>query len=374
MRPRDSSYQQAVLEREETTRIRAVEVCEQARSERVSLPRVAAGIGIAPSTLKYWGRSYRKDRLKARPRGRPYAEIDPDTRYQVGLAMDLLGSETSFSFLWSVFPDQPREALRALYREKKAEIRKRANAYKCVLLWKRPGRVWAMDFTTPESDIDGVFPRIFVVKDLASQAILLAIPCMGETADVALAALTHLFLLYGPPIVLKSDNGSAFIADVMARFLRRNKVVHLLSRPGDPPYNGGIERGIGSIKRAAEHVSWRNGHAHISLSDVLEAQSLLMDCARPFGPYGPSPREAFEARTPIELPEREAFRSELRRSNAAVRAERKRSRRAFRRRNDPAAIHRASVSRALVACGLLEIRRRGIGPQISSSFRAGITQ
>src|SRR4029077_15745790 len=88
-----------------------------------------------------------------------------------------------------------------------------------VLRWLRPGTVWAMDFAEPPRPIDGRFDYLLAVRDLASGRQLLWRPVEAENAEVVIRELTPLFMSHGAPWVLKTDNGSAFIADPLASFL-----------------------------------------------------------------------------------------------------------------------------------------------------------
>jgi transposase InsO family protein len=60
---------------------------------------------------------------------------------------------------------------------------------------------------------------LLAVRDLASgyQLAWLAVP--DEAAVTAAAALAALFREHGPPLVLKSDNGSAFRAEALGALL-----------------------------------------------------------------------------------------------------------------------------------------------------------
>jgi transposase InsO family protein len=90
-----------------------------------------------------------------------------------------------------------------------------------VLHWHRPGAVWAMDHTEPPCAVDGRWRHILAVRDLASRMQLGWIPVTSEDAHEACQALEGLFRRYGPPLVLKSDNGSAFISDDTRKLLMR---------------------------------------------------------------------------------------------------------------------------------------------------------
>jgi len=71
------------------------------------------------------------------------------------------------------------------------------------LTWTRPGTVWAADFTESSAPIDGIYPYILCIRDLASSRQVLAWPVLHPTADMTLKALRHLFAIYDPPLVLR---------------------------------------------------------------------------------------------------------------------------------------------------------------------------
>src|SRR5262249_36803615 len=116
------------------------------------------------------------------------------------------------------------------------------------LHWRRPGTVWAIDFTEPQQPIDGCYPRLLAVRDLASGYQLLWLPVADESEDTAIPALQALFRQHGAPLVLKSDNGSAFIGERLALLLQSLQILPLFSPPRLPSYNGSCEAGIGSMK------------------------------------------------------------------------------------------------------------------------------
>ena len=86
------------------------------------------------------------------------------------------------------------------------------------------------------------------VQDLASRYKFT--PLVGEQVlgeRVALQ-LEQLFERYGPPLVLKRDNGSNLNHQAVDEVLCRYLVVPLNSPPHYPPYNGGMEHGVGELK------------------------------------------------------------------------------------------------------------------------------
>ena len=63
--------------------------------------------------------------------------------------------------------------------------------------------------------VDGVSPYLLAVRDLASHRQLAWHPVQTVTAEETLPILLDLFRQYGAPLVLKNDNGSAFIAELL---------------------------------------------------------------------------------------------------------------------------------------------------------------
>jgi hypothetical protein len=89
-----------------------------------------------------------------------------------------------------------------------------------------------MDGAHPPQLIDGVFPAILNVSDLASRRQLFWLAVMGEDAATMTESLADLFEEPGPPPVIKCDNGPAFRADSTKLFLLSRGIFTLYS----PPY------------------------------------------------------------------------------------------------------------------------------------------
>jgi transposase InsO family protein len=70
---------------------------------------------------------------------------------------------------------------------------------------------------------------------------------------------------------MKTDNGSAFIADTLAHFLKRWQVLSLFSPPRTPAYNGSIEASIGSLKTRCERRAVQLGHPGQWTGTIVEA-------------------------------------------------------------------------------------------------------
>jgi transposase InsO family protein len=179
------------------------------------------------------------------------------------------------------------------------------------LTWHVPGAVWAMDFSKAPYLIDGVCMYLFAVRDLASHYQIAWIPVPDLRAETVLPLLEQLFQEHGAPLVLKSDNGSAFIADQLTEFLAANQVSQLFSPAGRPQYNGALERSNGVLKTYTGLHAIREGHPFRWTSDDVEhARQLANTISRPWGPKGPTPDEAWQNRQPVTAQQRgEFFRS-----------------------------------------------------------------
>ncbi len=263
--------------------------------------------------------------------------------------------------LAGAFPDLPRAELRDLvgvYRHLWADAHPRVRH---VLDWHHPGTVWAMDFTELAQPVAGVWPYVLAVRDLASGMQLAWRPVADVTAATARRELELLFVVYGAPLVLKSDNGSAFRAAGLKGLLGRWGVWPLYSPPGRPGYNGAIEASIGSLKTRTQFEAYRQGHGGAWTEADLEAARVRGNTvARPRGPRGPTPAEAWAARRSPEAAERAAFAALVRRYEEEVRGQEGIAAEAALDHYEQAALHRGVLTQALGESRYLTITRRPI--------------
>ena len=176
-----------------------------------------------------------------------------------------------------------------------------------------------------------------------------------------LPELSLLFTVHGSPLVLKSDNGSAFRAAPLKAMLGRWQVRPLYSPPGAPWYNGAIEASIGSLKTRTHYLAWRQGHEdHWTGADLEQARQLANTTARPRGPRGPTPAETWAVRRPATQDERDRFAATVRQREAEARRQAGIDAEVELDHYEQAALHRRVLEPALVQHGYLSLTRRRI--------------
>jgi transposase InsO family protein len=329
---------------------------------------------VARRTLARWRRNELVALRSAVPLGRPVRRSPPALRNQVFHLLEEVGPGLGVPSLRDCFPALGRAELDDFVRRYRKVWRHRQRIPWRVLHWTGPGRVWAIDFTGPLPAIEGQYPYVLAVRDLASGCQLLWQPAVHATADVAHDALAALFVRHGPPLVLKSDNGSPFTAGLVADLLVEHDVTALLSPPYWPRYNGAIEAGIGALKGRTESHAARVGHPGYWTWDDLEAARAEANAlARPFGPTGPSPDTVWTCRSPIAADERALFRACVRQSRMAPSNPENVCINADVGVSSTREMERNAIRLALEQRGYLHYRRRLIAPPINRPKVAIIT-
>jgi transposase InsO family protein len=343
---------------------------------RRGMTRTAAAqrLGVSSSALSRWVRRWQENRMALRARGRPVEDVDRDVRADLLSVFSVMGPHATLPAVRDLFPEVARGQLENLLERCRSAYRRRSRWLLNSLRWTRSGAVWAMDFTEAPAPIDGVYRYILLVRDLASGRQMLGLPCHGESAAVAVMALRCLFRICGPPLVLKMDNGSAFIAAEIEALLREHGVFALYSPPGTPSYNGSIEAGIGSLEVRAFYESARYDRpGEWTCDDIVAACRQANDTAHPWGIAGPTPEQAWRRRTAITEIEARAFRAAYDRHKERACSERETT-----HTNDgshwlTASIDRVAISRALIERGYLLIRSRRVTPPITLRSAGRIT-
>jgi transposase InsO family protein len=274
--------------------------------------------------------------------------------------LDREGPHLGLPSLRAAFPAMPRCELRELQQAYRQEFQATHRRITEELTWHRPGRVWAMDHAEPPQPIDGVCAAILSVRDLASGMQLAWQPVADETAETTLAVLESLIEQHGPPLVIKSDNGSAFKSQTLGEFLAARGVTWLPSPPVTPCYNGSCEAANGSMKvRTRYFAAIRGATGRWSSGDLEKARRQANELTRPEGHLGPTPAERWRQRPPITEEERTDL-------SAAIEKHRQRIIDELTTPFDPNnkrqqyQVHRQAVRRALLDVGLLTVTRRSI--------------
>jgi transposase InsO family protein len=230
-----------------------------------------------------------------------------------------VGPHVGLPTLRATFPTVPRSELTDLQAAFRQHVRVTYRRSMEELHWTTPSRVWAMDHAQPPSPIDGCYRRVLAVRDLASGMQLAWLPVLDETAETTAAVLRMLFACHGAPLVLKSDNGSPFISQLLYELLAAWEVVPLFSPVQMPEYNASCEAGIGALKDRTSALAARSTRVLDALgrafegsllwtSDDLEAaRRQANELHRPWGHRGPTRSELWAARSPITADERAAF-------------------------------------------------------------------
>lgn len=326
---------------------------------------MAGHLGRVPRTIRRWRAAWHQNHLQTKPRGRPAATVEQSIRQAVIMCLAFLGPEVGIPTLEWIFPHVSRSVLTDLRQRYRRLARLELRSLLHVLIWHRVGAVWAADFAKPPLPIDGLYKRIFNVRDLASGEQLMAMPVYDETAATVIKMLEILLHWCGIPLVLKVDNGSAFIAHEVRDWARDHGIHLLYSPPQTPAYNGAIEAGTGSIETRAFHQAARHGRPwEWTCDDVASARLQANETARPRGRNGPTPDEAWTKLEPISDGERATFDAVYRRHEATERQQRGVQDGVQLQRAQQASIDRVALGRALIECGFLSFRRRRITPRI----------
>jgi transposase InsO family protein len=325
----------------------------------------ARSLDLAPGTLADWQHRSQDDDLAPQPLGRPCQRSAPAARNAAIDLMRIVGPRIGLPALQTTFPDMPRAELQNLQLRFRRHSQRDNQRLLHVLHWHSPGAVWAMDHAEPPSPIDGRWPCLFSVRDLASGCQLAWLPVPDATALSTIHALKTLFLQFGPPLVLKCDNGSAFTADDTRLFLDRSNVLPLFSPPYTPSYNGACEAGIGALKTRTHHIAALADRPGLWTADDIEAaRRMANELNYPNGSNSATPDQLWTARSPMTNEDRAAFGRTVLRHRVIAREE----------QQDPldtdldfqaqASLDRTAIRRALVELGFLTFTRRSITPQL----------
>jgi transposase InsO family protein len=361
--PRDraglASQRQRRLD-EQDVRAYIVAQAEAYKAKGGTYARFAEMSGIPLRTLEHW-RSRKKLAAPLQARGRPPERGTKDQRRKLWNTMKRLGPKPGEPTLRREHPDMPVGELRRLRKRFIAWVRRKRRRTLFRLAWTSPGRVWAMDFGQPPSFLEPGYRSFLLVRDVASGLLITACPVKAEESDAVEEILSFLFAYYGPPLVLKSDNGSAIISWQTQSLLRRWKVLPLLSPAYTPRYNGSAENGIGMLKALAGHRAARKGRALAwSAEDLVWAKDVYNSViARK---DGTTAAERHAVATPLTEGERLSFITSCERQIVKARSSLEISFGKNLNRREKAKVNRLAIRNALIENGYLFVKRRTVTP------------
>ncbi len=293
--------------------------------------------------------------------------MDPATEEFLDELLQSVGPDIGIPTLRGLLPEAARGALERRLREYRLGHRRRRRARLYQLTWRHPGAVWAVDLADALEPVDGVGRVVLSVRDLASRYTVawISLP-RGSSREVSVA-IERLMRRNGAPLVLKSDNGSAFTAAAFKSTLARFGVVHLRSPRAWPQYNGACEAGIGVLKALTDTAAASRGEPEYWTSDDLEeARARANELSRRIEGEQVSAGKEWSRRTRITSAQRSRLRGAiaghaelLRSSETGLRSCR---------------LRRKAIQETLVELGILVvtsrwIRARSKGPGSKFSYR-----
>src|SRR5262249_6858084 len=155
-------------ERELILRGNVIELTRWTSTLGFSLPETANLLHLSPRTLRDWRSDFRIDLPSLHLLGRPTLRSSLADRAEVLDVLKELGPATSVATLRDCFPWMPRAELEDTLKRYRRVWRRRYEPALACLRWQVPRAVWAMDFSEAPRPIDGVYPYLLAVRDLAS--------------------------------------------------------------------------------------------------------------------------------------------------------------------------------------------------------------
>jgi transposase InsO family protein len=105
---------------------------------------------------------------------------------------------------------------------------------------EHPNHVWAYDFVADRTHDGRAFRVLTIIDEYTRECLAIVVGRKLNSADV-LETLAELFVTYGVPEHLRSDNGAEFTCHAVRNWLARLGVNTLFIEPGSPWENGYCE-------------------------------------------------------------------------------------------------------------------------------------
>lgn len=220
---------------------------------QVSERRACRAMGQVRSSYRY--QPHPPDPEQGRLRERIIALAKEYGRYGYRTITGMLTREG-----WDVGKDRVYTIWRQEGLKVPAKQPKRARLWRadgsCIRL--RPAHrnhVWSYDFVAERTQ-DGRSFRIFNVLDEYTRECLASVIARRLGSQNVIVLLADLFLKYGVPQHIRSDNGPEFIAKKLRQWLKTLQVEPLYIEPGSPWENGYIESFNGTMRAQFLDGEW----------------------------------------------------------------------------------------------------------------------
>lgn len=133
----------------------------------------------------------------------------------------------------------------AQWRKRTRKIRRGVRINPIAL---QPHDVWCMDFAEDRLMRGRKLTALLVKDEATSYGLSITVQRSFKGVDVE-AVLEQLFVRFGVPKYIRSDNGGQFIAHVVQRLALRCKTTLAYIEPGKPWQNGFAESFVGTYRR-----------------------------------------------------------------------------------------------------------------------------
>ena len=107
--------------------------------------------------------------------------------------------------------------------------------------------VWAYDFVADRTHDGRPLKLLTIVEEYSRECLAIVVARRLRSTDV-LETLADLFMTYGLPAHIRSDNGSEFTAELIRLWLEALQVQTLFIEPGSPWENGYVESFNGKLR------------------------------------------------------------------------------------------------------------------------------
>lgn len=125
-------------------------------------------------------------------------------------------------------------------------------------------RVWSMDFMFDRTVYDLKLKILTIIDEFSRESLEIRVEKRLRSADV-IETLDELFMEYGRPAYIRTDNGPEFIAKKLRDWLEEQGVKLIHIEPGSPWQNGYIESFNGKFREEClnEELFYSRGEAQV---------------------------------------------------------------------------------------------------------------